>query len=626
MKITLNPSLGRLKIKSLSRILHHFYKPLHAQWPLLLKALAASMGAVLMQIAQPWPLKIIFDYILLQRPREGFISGLLNIFGENYFVEAGGICLIMVLITLLRSQFEYVRELSSARAGQRVVSSIRSYLYKHIQKLSLSFHDQSRSGDLLMRLTGDIVMLREMLVISLLSGLGNCLVLAGMIGIMFYKDLGLTLIALTVVPILFFITFKMSGRIKDASQRQRKKEGKVASLAHETIIGIRDVQAFSREKYEIKRFEKHNRGSLKAGLRATRLEAEMSRSVQMTLSAGTAMVILFGVKRVIGGGISPGDLLVFVSYMRGMYRPIGKLAQMIRRFAKAVACGERVVEVLEKKPKIIDRKNARPAPPFEGMIEFRNVTFSFKGNKPILKNMNFVIQPGETAAFVGPSGAGKSTIINLLLRFYEQAEGSILIDGKDIRDYTLESLRNQISPVLQENVLFGMSIRENISFGKPNARYEAVKKAAKKANILHFIESLPEGFETILGERGVTLSGGEKRRLAIARAVLTKSPILVLDEPTSGIDALSEKEVIDALKRLAENKTVLIISHSFSTIIEADQIFYIEDGKVTESGTHEELIDFQGKYFKQYLCQVNNRKNFNEDRVHSEIKVGSKIN
>jgi len=593
---------------------------------LLLKALAASVGAVVMQIAQPWPLKVIFDYILLERPRGAFISGLLNIFGGNYFAEAAGVCLIMVLITLLKSQFEYIRELSSARAGQRMVSSIRSHLYKHIQKLSLSFHDQSRSGDLLMRLTGDIVMLREMLVISLLSGLGNCLVLAGMIGIMFYKDFGLTLIALTVVPVLFFIAFRMSGRIRDASRRQRKKEGKVASMAHETIIGIRDVQAFSREKYESKRFEKHNRGSLRAGLKAARLEAGMSRSVQMTLSAGTALVILFGIRRVMGGGISPGDLLVFVSYMRGMYRPIGKLAQMTRRFAKAVACGERVVEVLEKKPKIIDRKDALPASPFKGKIEFRNVTFYFKENKPILKNMNFIIQPGETAAFVGPSGAGKSTIINLLLRFYEQTEGSILIDGKDIREYTLESLRNQISPVLQENVLFGMSIRENISFGKPNARYEAVKKAAKKANALQFIESLPEGFETILGERGLTLSGGEKRRIAIARAVLTKSPILVLDEPTSGIDSISEKEVIDALIRLAENKTVLIISHSYSSILDADEIYYIEEGRVVESGSHKELIALQGKYFKQYLCQVNNRNSLIKDPIHSEIKIGSKLN
>lgn len=603
MRMNVHPSLGKVKIKSISRILRHFHIHLRAEWPLFLMALLASFGAVIMQIAQPWPIKIIFDYILLNRAREGLIADILKIFGGNYFVEAAGVCMAIVLIAFLKSQFEYTRQLSTSRAGQKIVSAIRGQLYSHIQKLSQSFHDQSRSGDLLMRLTGDIVMLREMLVVSVLMALSNFLILAGMIGIMLYKDTFLTFIALGVTPVLFFMAFKMSSKIKDASKKQRKKEGQVASLAHETIIGIKDVQAFSREKYESKRFERHNRGSLKAGLKATRLEAGMNRAVQMILSIGTALVILFGIKRVLDNAITPGDLLVFISYMRGMYRPIGKLAGLSRRFAKAVACGERVVEILETEPQIRDTKDAIAAPHFRGKIEFKNVTFSFDNKEPVLENISFTIEPGETVALVGPSGAGKSTILNLLLRFYEPQKGTILIDGMGLKNYRLESLRSQISAVLQESVLFGMSIRENLSFGKPKAKNESIIKAARKANAHQFIEELPQGYDTIIGERGITLSGGEKRRIAIARAIVKKSPILILDEPTLGIDVRSENDVTDALAKLAVDKTVLIISHNYSTIIKADRIFYIEKRDIAESGTHDELMAKKGKYFEQYRKQ-----------------------
>lgn len=603
MRMNTGTSLGKVKVKSVARIYRHFKGHVQEEWPLFVKALAASLGAVLMQIAQPWPLKVIFDYILLDQERTGLFAGILNIFGGRRYLEAGGVCAAIILITLLKSQFEYTRQLSTARAGQKIVSAIRCRLYNHIQKLSQSFHDQSRSGDLLMRLTGDIVMLRDMLVVSVLMAMSNILILVGMIAIMLYKDLLMTLSALVVVPALFVVAFKMSGKIKDASKTQRKKEGKIASLAHETIVGIRDVQAFGRERVESKRFEKHNRGSLKAGLKAARLEASMNRAVQAILSAGTAVVVLIGIKRVLDNSITPGDLLVFISYMRGMYRPVGKLARLTRRFAKAVSCGERVVEVLETEPQIKDRRDAINAPPLQGKIEFKNVSFAFKDKDPALKKLGFILHPGETVALVGPSGAGKSTIVNLLLRFYEPRKGEILFDDVDIRKYRIDSLRSQVSPVLQESILFGMSIRENISFGKPGASEQQIQRAARKANAHGFIMELPQEYDTIIGERGVTLSGGEKRRIAIARAILKKTPILILDEPTLGIDARSESEVIDALTKLAVGKTVLVISHHYATIIKADRIFYIEKGGIAESGTHDELVAAAGKYYHQYRKQ-----------------------
>jgi ATP-binding cassette, subfamily B, bacterial len=600
MKIRLAQGFGKIKIKIFLALYHHFHMHFRGQWPLFLKAFLASLGVVLMEIAQPWPIKIMLDYILLDTVKEGPIAEALKIFEGNHLAEGAALAIVIVLIALLKSQFEYIQGITTAGAGQKIVSAIRVQLYNHIQKLSASFHDRSKSGDLLMRLTGDILMLREMLVVSVLMLLSNLMILVGMITIMFYKDVGMTLIALAVVPLLGFVSFKMTGQITEVSKKQRRKEGKIAALANETIIGIRDIQAFGREKYEGKRFEKQNRASLKEGLKAIRLEGNMNRKVQVILSFGTAMVILFGINRVLGGILTPGDLIVFISYMRGMYRPIRKLAQFSRRFAKTLACGERVLEVLETQPEIKDRPDAIEAVELAGKFEFKKVCFAFAKGRPVLKDIDFTVSSGESVAFVGPSGAGKTTIVNLLLRFYEPQKGNIFIDGRDIRDYKIEFLRNQIATVRQDSLLFGISVKENIAFGKPGASDEKIIRAARKANAHKFIESLPEGYDTVLGERGVTLSGGQIRRIIIARAILKKSPVLLLDEPTFNIDPTSEQEVIDALSKLAADKTVFIISHSYSTVVHADRIFYISNGRIIESGSHLELMRLKGEYYHQY--------------------------
>jgi len=606
LKLRIRAATPKVNLSDLKRIYSYFGTHLRPYYSKLSVALACTFGVILMNLLRPWPIKVVFDYILFTREKP-FRLGPVELPAEIFAGPKVGIltfaCLAIIGIALLSGIFNYFQTWLIASSGQGVVFAIRRRLFRHLQRLSLSFHDKSRSGDLLMRLTGDITMLREMLVASVLTFLSSSLVLVGMVIIMFWMDWGLTLAALSIIPFLSVAVFRISGEIKRASKRQRKKESALATIAHEAVSSIRVVQSFAREEIENLRFKKYSQKSFKTGLRATRLEAQLYRVVEIIVAFGTCLVIWFGVRKVIAGALTPGDLIVFMAYVRQMYRPIRDISKLTKKVAKAIACGERVIEVLEVRPQIRDSKHAVQAPRFKGAISFKNVNFSYEPPKPVLKNVSFSIKPGQFVAIVGPTGAGKTTIVSLLLRLYDPQEGKIRIDRENIRHYKLESLREQIGIVLQEPILFGFSIRENIAYGKPDASMDKIVSAARQANAHKFITELPDGYETILGERGATLSGGQRQRIAIARAIIKDAPILILDEPATGLDAETEAKVTEAIGRLTKGKTILVIAHKLSTVHRADQILLIDNGEVVAKGTHDELLEKSNLYSRLYQMQ-----------------------
>jgi subfamily B ATP-binding cassette protein MsbA len=383
----------------------------------------------------------------------------------------------------------------------------------------------------------------------------------------------------------------------------RRQEGEVVNVLEEVLSSIRVVKAFAREDYEQKRFERESRESVERALEARNFKAKLPPIVEIIVAAGTCLVLWYGARLVLSGALTSGELLVFLLYLGKMYKPMRELSKMTDTISKAQVGWERIREVLENETQVRDLPGAKPAPRFKGEIEFDKVSFAYEGGPPVITELSLHIKPGQLAALVGPTGAGKTTIVSLLPRFYEANSGEIKIDGMDIRKYKQNSLREQISFVLQETLLFRATVAENIAYGKPNATREEIVRAARLANADEFIDRMEDGYDTMVGERGVTLSGGQRQRITIARAIIRDSPILILDEPSAGLDAESEKLVFDALGNLMEGKTSIVIAHRLATVRRADVIFVIDAGIVVEQGTHEELIAQGGLYSRLYELQ-----------------------
>jgi ATP-binding cassette, subfamily B, bacterial len=458
-------------------------------------------------------------------------------------------------------------------------------------------------GDLISRVTSDLDAVQGFIASGLLGALISSLTLVGMVGVMLYLNWRFTLIALSVAPVLFVVVYSYTRRIKKAAREVRKKEGEIVSVMEEVLSSIRVVKAFAREDYEQRRLEEQSLEGVEMALRARSLKAKLSPLVEVIVACGTALVLWFGARMVLGGSLREGSLIVFIWYLGKMYKPMQELSKMTDTFSKAAVGYERIKEVLETDGQVRDLPNARPAPRLKGRIEFQDVTFGYEAQSPVLANLSLTIQPGQTAALVGPTGAGKTTIISLIPRFYDPSAGRITIDGRDVRAFTQKSLRQQISFVLQETVLFHAPIWHNIAYGKPGATRSEILCAAELANAHEFIEKMPEGYDTIVGERGMTLSGGQRQRIAIARAIIRNTPMLILDEPSSGLDAASEKLVFDALDRLIEGKTAIVIAHRLSTIQRADVIFVVDAGRIIESGRHDDLLRSGGLYAELYELQ-----------------------
>lgn len=584
-------------------------------WFSLTFAFIAVVGESVTDLLEPWPLKIVFDYVFGTKRMSPSLAALVSWIGTDKFSILNFAVLAVLVIAVFGALSSYVEKYLTTSVGQWVMHDLRRVLYSHIQRLSLSFHDQKRTGDLISRVTSDIDAVQNLISQVLLGLLVNVLTLVGMTVVMFYLNWEFTLIALTVAPGLFLVVYYYTHRIKKASRAVRLKEGQVVNVLEEVLSSIRVVKAFAREDYEQKRFEKESRESVEAALLARNVKAKLPPLVEIIVACGTCLVLWYGARLVLNGALTPGELLVFLLYLGKMYKPMRELSKMTDTISKAQVGWERIREVLENEMQVRDLPKAKRAPQFKGRIEFDHVDFSYEGGRSVLRDINFDIKQGQLAALVGPTGAGKTTIVSLLPRFYDLTAGQIRIDGIDVRQFKIKSLRQQISFVLQETLLFRATVAQNIAYGKPEATTEEIINAAKAANADEFIQKMPDGYDTMIGERGVTLSGGQRQRLTIARAIIRHAPILILDEPSAGLDAESEELVFDALGKLMEGRTSIVIAHRLATVRRADVIFVIEDGRVVERGTHAELLENGGLYARLYELQFKDEEDDSREVV-----------
>jgi len=578
---------------------------LRPHWKALALAFIAVLGETLSDILEPWPIKIVVDNILQSKKLPDWLGGFVShTFGHEKLPILNFAVVAVVAIAVLGATSSYVEKYLTTSVSQWVTHDLRRTLYNHIQRLSLSEHDKAQTGDLITRVTSDISAIQDFINSALLGMFVNSLTLLGMIGVMLYINWRFTLIALSIAPALFVVVYTFTRRIKQASRAVRKKESELVSVVQEVLTSVRVVKAFAREDFEVSRFESQSLENVETALRARSIKARLSPIVEVLIAIGTCLVLGYGARLALRGELSAGILIVFLLYLGRMYKPMRELSKMSDAVSKAIVGFERIQEVLQVEARVRDLPRARRAPRFKGKIEFEHLTFAYDEKPPVLKDITFKIEAGKVAAIVGPSGAGKTTIISLIPRFYDPQSGRIKIDGVDIREYRLKSLREQISFVLQDTLLFHASIWDNIAYGKPDADPQKVVRAAKLANAHEFIEKMPEGYDTMVGERGMTLSGGQRQRIAIARAIIRDTPILILDEPTSGLDSSSEQAVIEALDRLMEGRTSIVVAHHLSSIRHADVIFVIKDSELVEQGTHEELLAAGGVYSDLYRIQT----------------------
>ena len=573
------------------------------------KILTIAVVAVMIEgaanLAEPWPLKVVLDTVLKARPDTGWLlQAIFSAVGTDKIAILRFVALAVLLIAAVGAVSAYAERYLTTSVGQYVMHDLRQTLYSHIQRLSLDYHDRKYTGDLISRLTSDIDSIQSFIASGLLGALTSSLTLVGMIIVMSYLNWQFTLIALSVAPLLFVVVFHYTRSIKTASREVRRKEGEMVSVIQEVLSAIRVVKAFAGEEYEQRRLAKESRESIGMALLVRNLKSKLSPAVDMIVAAGTCLVLWFGGRMALRGVLSAGSLVLFIWYLGKMYKPMRDLSKMTDTYARAAVGYERIREVLETDRQVKDLPGARRAPEFRGQIELKGVSFSYGPNCPILKQIDLIIEPGQVAALVGPTGAGKTTIISLIPRFYDPDAGIVKIDGTDVRLFQQKSLRQQISFVLQETLLFHGPVWSNIAYGKPDASRGDIRRAAMQANAHEFIEHLPQAYDTIIGERGMTLSGGQRQRIAIARAVIRNTPILVLDEASSGLDAASEKLVYDALNRLMKGKTSIVIAHNLSTIRSADMIFVVDEGEIVERGNHTQLLNKGGLYAELHELQV----------------------
>lgn len=589
----------RQALPGLGRTLRRFKPHLRRQRLAIAGGSIALLIEILLRLAEPWPLKFIIDTVVAPIVAPGSVAPVAGAGGAPGGWDVTTVLAVaavaLVALTALRALASYLCTIAFAVAGNRVLTEVRAELYGHLQRLSLAFHHRARTGDLLTRITGDVGRLQEVTVTAALPLAGNAITLVGMAVVMAWVDWRLALVAAAAFPIFAFVGARATRSISGVARSQRRQEGELASVASEALGAMTVVQAYSLEDALEDRFAVNNDKSLREGVKAKRLSAGLERRTDVLVAVATGVVLFLGARRVLSGQLSPGDLVLFVTYLKQGFKPLRDVAKYTGRLAKASASGERIIDLLDTEVDIRDRSWARPAPAFRGDVRFAGVTFAHEPGRPVLHDLDLHVHPGQRVGVIGPSGAGKSSLMGLLVRLYDPDDGQVLIDGHPLTDLTLASVRSQVAVVLQESVLFATSVRENIAYGDPDATDAEIEAAARLANAHEFVSELPKGYDTVVGERGATLSGGQRQRLAIARAAVRRAPIVILDEAMTGLDAANEAEVTEALRRLTAGRTTFLISHDPATVADADVVVRLQAGRVVARGRPEEVLGRRGR-------------------------------
>ncbi len=554
------------------------------------------IGAV--EVLKPWPLKIVIDNVVGGAPLH---SGWLPAIAPGALLAAA--CTSLVILYLGLALLQVTNNYLTISIGQRMVNDLRSRLFEHLQRLSLSFHRRRELGDLMMRVTYDTFSIQTIAMNGLFPVLSAAILLGGMFAVMIRIDATLTLIALVIVPALLVLIAAISRPIDRLASRARLKESRVYDVAHRALSAIHVVQAFTREAEAHREFVETSRASLGENLKLYTFQTVYSGAVSVLIAAGTALVIYVGARHAMAGKLTIGDLVVFTTYLASLYGPINQMFQTYGMVQSAKAGMRRCLELLELEPEIRDRPGARALARARGEIEFDDVVFGYDSDTAVLKGISFKAAPGETVAIVGPTGAGKSTMASLLARFYEPRRGRIRIDGQDISELTLKSLRGNISIVLQPPLVLTESVRSNIALGKPGAGEEEIQRAARMARLEPVLDKLPNRLDEVVGQGGHSLSQGEAQRVTIARAMVKDAPILIMDEPTSALDAETEAMVLAAVREAMRGRTTLVIAHRLSTIQNADRILVLRDGVIEEQGNFAELVARGGFFSQLYNLQ-----------------------
>ncbi|MBI2527473.1 MAG: ABC transporter ATP-binding protein [Candidatus Rokubacteria bacterium] len=577
-----------------------------ARWRLALATLC-MLGVTATALLGPWPLKLIFDHVLLDAPLPSSLWLLGGLIGGSKTTAVAALASSILLVAALRGAFAYGQVYLTSRVGYGLVYALRHEAFAHLQRLSLSFYHRSRSGELLSKITADTNTLREVFSDAAVTFAGHVLTVAGMWTVMLALNWRLAAMVLASLPLLAWTLVHLQRGIRGSAKRQRKQEGRIAARLAEMLASMALVQAFARERYEAQRFEAESAANLEDGIRVARMEAAAARSVEIGSALAISAVVLFGALQVLEGRMSPGGVLVFAAYLGSMYKPLRGMARLSGKFAKASVSAQRLAEFLDEEPEVRERPDAIEAGRLRGEIVFDGVSFDYGAGRPVLKDVSFRIPPGQRAVIVGASGAGKSTLVSLILRLYDPRAGRILLDGVDIAQYRRESIRRQVGIVLQESMLWGASIRENIAYGKPDATPAEIVAAAQAANAEGFIMGLENGYDTIVGERGAALSGGQRQRIAMARAMIRDAPILILDEPMRGLDVESERQAREALERVTAGRTCLLITHDLEEVTDTDLVLVLDDGKIAAQGRHRTLLSTSLLYRRTYELATGRR-------------------